>query len=190
MVLFLIIGIAISVLFISAVLTMQTKKLKKNNRKADKALQILFIKDMFVMAIIMILTVIIIPYSIWIFGHKGMVDDEVVKEQKNIYVIDSNSKLYVKKNVVDIDGVQKEYYLVNINEYIRQLDAFECGNTEIIEQRGTDPKYYRVALYKNYKLLGKDIISKSVNDMFSNIYLYSGKAQYIKDIIRIYVPNS
>lgn len=189
MILFLVIGMLISILFMCIVLTKQTKKFNKNNRKDFKKLQILFIKDMLVVALIMSIIVVVLPYTIWIFGHKGMVLDEVVKEQKYIYAMDSLQSQYVKKNQVNIQGQEKEYYLVNINKYISQLDAFECSDTEIIKEKHTEPRYNRVALYKNYKLLGKDIISKAVNDMYGNIYFSSEKAEYVKDIIRIYIPN-
>ncbi|MFT8315340.1 MAG: hypothetical protein ABF633_14000 [Clostridium sp.] len=165
------------------------KIIKKNftlNYKYKKMCQFLII-DIFIACIGIFFITFILPFLIWNLGNKGYVVETEVLNSYNIKPISSNNKnnIYVKESSID----NKKEYMINVNGSLQNYDA---ASIEIEENNyyANSPKYEEVNSYKVYELTGSNIIAKSVNDIYVDVYLDKGKSTFLYKKIHICIPEN
>ncbi|WP_415524518.1 hypothetical protein [Clostridium sp.] len=143
--------------------------------------------DIFIACIGIFFITFILPFLIWNLGNKGYVVETEVLNSYNIKPISSNNKnnIYVKESSID----NKKEYMINVNGSLQNYDA---ASIEIEENNyyANSPKYEEVNSYKVYELTGSNIIAKSVNDIYVDVYLDKGKSTFLYKKIHICIPEN
>lgn len=184
MLLFLAISTVIGIAIISILITLQSNRLIKYDRWSDNLMTRYVMKDLLLACIVMTFITFLVPSVIWFLGEKDTVLDEVITNSSPIYNIDDQKYFNI------VENNSKKYIVINTSDNSKQLTQYDYSKVEIVEtSRFMKPRLESVSIYKNYKLVYKNIFVRAVNDIFANIYLDKEDATYLKSINRIYVPK-
>lgn len=176
MVLFLYLGFLFSLIIVVLLLNKQTKL-----RPKTKNLSRFVVLDLIIGMVILGVVSGIIPYLMWTFSSKEIVETEMIVEEGQIKPIEK--EIYIKEKKID----DAEVYLINIGNG-KDNDIKYVSKDRAVIKIG-DPEYQEVVIYNAKRIKGNGILTSQLNDMFANIYIKNKDAVYKDRKVNIYLPN-
>ncbi|AND83989.1 hypothetical protein GTH52_08450 [Clostridium tyrobutyricum] len=144
--------------------------------------------NIIVMFFTVILVLFIIPFFIWHIGPKEFAISEKIIETKELSPISTNGK---NNYVREVNADNSKNYQINTgttqNPY---YESYNYKSVELIKQDTDDAQYEKIYKYRMKILKGKSLIIKSVNDIYSNVYIQYDDGKYVGSKIKIIIPNS
>lgn len=183
MIFFSFIGCILSFLFILALISKEANKILNKNINEKQAIRYFLRRipgKLFICLIIIFITSIILPPTIWTLSSKEIEPVEVPHNTTEIYPFD-NSNQYIKIETID----NKKVYKINCkNENIK--NTFDFDNTDIIKVSTKEKaKYVEIDYYEKIRIKDKNIITNATNDIFCD--KTGWKKKFVKKKYRIYI---
>lgn len=176
MVLFLYLGFLFSLIVVVFLLNKQTK-LKPKTKNLSRFVVI----DLIIGLVVLAMVSGGVPYLMWTFSSKEIVETEMIVEEGQIKPIDKD--IYIKEKKID----SAEVYLINIGSG-KDNDIKYASKDRAVIKSG-DPEYQEVIIYEAKRIKGDGILKSQLNDMFANIYIKNKDAVYKDRKINIYLPE-
>lgn len=176
MVLFLYSGFLFSLIIVVFLLNKQIKL-----RPKTKNLSRFIVLDLAIGLVLLGIISGLIPYLMWTFASKEIVETEMIVEEGQLKPIENN--IYIKEKKID----EAEVYLINIGNG-KDNDIKYASKDRAVIKSG-DPEYQEVIIYNAKRIKGNGILTNQLNDMFANIYIKNKEAVYKERKINIYLPD-
>lgn len=180
MILFLYLGFLCALIIIIFLLNKQTKL-----RPKTKNISKFVVMDLIIGLLVLGFVGGILPYIMWTFSSKDIIETEMIVEEGQISPIEND--IYIKEKKIN----DAEVYLINIGNDKEKDIKYISKDRAVIKGKASvgATEYQEVIIYNSKRISGDGSLAYMLNDMFANIYIKNKDAVYKDRKVNIYLPS-